>query len=223
MSPTSEEHLSNAVRLHQVSDFKKGIKEAETATRKFQKEGKNERAVESLRVMADCTLGAQELKSAENLYKQLFLDGVRISSFWYQSAASWGLGQISLHRMNYPAAQQYFRSGLDLAKKIADKRYAAWNAFGLGTALRGLARLDEAKLLYQEALTQFRTMSQAAPASWVERAPSEIGAEALAEGSAGEVRVWLCPMCGSKFNPSQASALRSGKIATCEYCGTTAG
>lgn len=69
MSPTSEEHLSNAVRLHQVSDFKKGIKEAETATRKSQKEGKNERAVESLRVMADCTLGAQELKSAENLYK----------------------------------------------------------------------------------------------------------------------------------------------------------
>ena len=223
MSPTSEEHLSNAVKFHQASDFRKGIKEAETAMKKFEREGKNERAVEALRVMADCTLNTQELKSAEKLYKELLLDSVKISSFWYQSAASWGLGQVALHGMNYPVAQEYFRSGLNLAKKVADKWYTAWNAFGLGTALRGLARLDEARLLYQEALTLFRAMSQATPASWVERALSEIGAEALPDGSAGEVRVWLCPMCGSKFNPQQASALRSGKMATCEYCGTTAG
>lgn len=223
MSPTPEEHLNNAIRLHQVSDFGKGIKEAENARKKFQKEGRNDRAAEALRVMADCTLNARELKKAEQLYNELLKEGVKVSSFWHQSAASWGLGQVSLHKMNYAVAQQYFKNGLDYAKKIADKWYTAWNAFGLGTALRGLSMIDEAKLLYQEALAAFRAMGQATPAGWVERALSEIGADALADMPSGEVRLWLCPMCGSKFNPQQASALRSGKMATCEYCGTTAG
>jgi hypothetical protein len=38
MSPSAEEHLQKAVSMHQASDFKKGIKEAEKARKKFQKE-----------------------------------------------------------------------------------------------------------------------------------------------------------------------------------------
>ena len=223
MSPTSEEHLQEAVRLHQKSDFKKGVKEAESARKKFQKEGRSDRATEALRVMADCTLNTRDLKNAEKLYRDLFNEGMKLSSFWFQSAAWWGLGQVSLHTMNYPAAQQSFQKGLDFAKKVADAWYTAWNAFGLGTALRGLARLDEAKQSYKEALTTFRGMGQATPATWVERALSEIGADIPVDGPVGEIRLWLCPMCGSKFNPQQASALRSSKMATCEYCGTTVG
>jgi tetratricopeptide (TPR) repeat protein len=223
MSPTSEEHLQEAVRFHQSSDFKKGIKEAESARKKFQKEGRSDRAAEALRVLADCTLNARDLKNAEKLYRELFNEGLRLSNFWFQSAAWWGLGQVSLFTMNYLTAQQSFQKGLDFAKKVADAWYTAWNAFGLGTALRGLARLDEAKRSYKEALTTFRGMGQATPATWVERALSEIGADIPADESMGEIRLWLCPMCGSKFNPQQASALRSGKMATCDYCGTTVG
>lgn len=219
MSPSPEEHLQEAVRLHQASDFKKGIKESEKARKKFQKEGRTDRAIEALRVMGDCTLNARDLKNAQKIYEDLLNEGANISNLWFQAAANWGLGQVSLHKMDYATALGYFESGLEEARSIADNWYTAWNAFGSGNALRGCARLEEAKKFYQEALQAFRTLNQSAIVTWVERALAEIGAEVPKE----EIRLWLCPMCGSKLNQNQASTLRNGKMATCEYCGTTIG
>ncbi len=223
MSPSSEEHLQNAVRLHQASDFKKGFKEAEKARKKFQKEGRADRAIEALRVMGDCTLNARDLRMAQKIYENLLNDGVSISNQWFQAAANWGLGQVSLHKMDYAAALQYFQTGLEQARSIADNWYTAWNAFGLANALRGHARLEEAKKFYQEALRVFQTLNQSAIITWVERALKEIGDEATEENTTDEIRLWLCPLCGSKLNQNQASALRDGKMATCDYCGTTIG
>ncbi len=78
MSPSGEEHLQKAVSCHQASDFKKGIKEAEKARKKFQKEGRTDRAVEALRVMGDCTLNARDLKKAQKIYESLLQDATHI-------------------------------------------------------------------------------------------------------------------------------------------------
>ena len=60
--------------------------------------------------------------------------------------------------------------------------------------------------------------------SWAEKALQEIGGETEVEtGAADEIRIWLCPMCGSKFKQEQVSVLKSRKTTTCEYCGTTDG
>lgn len=223
MSPSAEEHLQEAIRLHQVSDFKKGLKEAEKAREKFQKDGRIDRAVESLRVMGDCTLNVHDLKKAETIYLDLSKEGQKLSNKWFQSAASWGLGQIALHRMDYHFAIQQFQRGLDLAKSISDKWYTAWNAFGLGNALRGISRANEAKEAYHHALGAFRDLNKTTFITWAEKALAQIGAEVPTTGAVGDIRIWLCPLCGSKFNTDQAIALKNGKMTTCQYCGTTAG
>ncbi|TFG29290.1 tetratricopeptide repeat protein [Candidatus Thorarchaeota archaeon] len=223
MSPSAEEHLQKAVRLHQASDFKKGIKEAEEARKKFQKEDRKDRAIEALRVMGDCTLNARELKKAQKIYENLFAEGASISNVWFQAAANWGLGQISLHKMSYMSALKYFQQGLEQAQSVADNWYTAWNAFGLGNALRGLARLDEATKAYHLALEAFRAANQSTFVTWVERTLKEIGADVPDTGHGDGIPIWLCPMCGSKLTQAQGAALKAGNMTTCEYCGTAIG
>ena len=223
MSPSGEEHLQKAVSCHQASDFKKGIKEAEKARKKFQKEGRTDRAVEALRVMGDCTLNARELKKAQKIYENLLQEGASISNLWFQAAANWGLGQISLHKMQYADALQFFQLGFEQAQSVADNWYTAWNAFGLGNALRGLARLAEAERAYQAALQAFRAANQANFVTWVEKTLKEMGADVPDKGHGDALPIWLCPMCGSKLTMAQGAALKAGKMTTCEYCGTAIG
>ena len=223
MSPSAEEHLQKAVSLHQASDFKKGIKEAEKARKKFQKEGRTDRAIEALRVMGDCTLNARELKNAQKIYEELLNEGAGISNLWFQAAAKWGLGQIALHKMGYSSALQSFQRGLEQAQSVADNWYTAWNAFGLGNALRGLARLDEAKNGYQLALQAFRAGNQATFVTWIENTLKEMGADIPDDSRSDGIPIWLCPMCGSKLTQTQGAALKDGKMTTCEYCGTAIG
>jgi tetratricopeptide (TPR) repeat protein len=223
MSPSGEEHLQEAVRCHQSSDFKKGIKEAEKARKKFQKDGRTDRAMEALRVMGDCTLNARELKKAQKIYADLLQEGADISNLWFQSAANWGLGQIALHKMTYPIAFQHFQRGLEQAQSVADNWYTGWNAFGLGNALRGLARLDEATQSYELALRAFRAGNQSTFIKWVENTLKQMGADVPDEGHSGGLPIWLCPMCGSKLTMQQGTQLKAGRMTTCEYCGTTIG
>ena len=223
MSPSGEEHLQKAVNCHRSADYKNGIKEAEKARKKFQKEGRVDRAIEALRVMSDCALNARELKDAEKMYNELLAEGVGIANLWYQAAANWGLGQITLHKMNYAAAMQFFLHGLEQAKSIADNWYIGWNAYGLGTALRGLARLEEARNNYELALQAFRTAKQSTFVTWVENTLKEIGADVPDAGHGDALPIWLCPMCGSKLSIGQGNALRQGKMTTCKYCGTAIG
>jgi len=223
MSPSGEEHLQKAVSYHQVSDFKKGIKEAEKARKKFQKEGRTDRAIEALRVMGDCTLNARELKKAQKIYENLLQEGASISNLWFQAAANWGLGQISSHKMMYADALQFFQRGLEQAQSVADNWYIAWNAFGLGNALRGLARLEEAKGAYQAALQAFRAANHATFVTWVENTLKQMGADVPDEDRSDGIPIWLCPMCGSKLTIQQGAALKAGKMTTCEYCGTAIG
>ncbi len=223
MSPSGEEHLQKAVRYHQTADFKNGIKEAENARKNFQKEGRVDRAIEALRVMGDCALNAREIKNAEKLYGELLAEGSGMSNLWYQAAANWGLGQITLHKMNYAGATKFFNQGLEQAKSIADNWYIAWNAYGLGKALRGLARLEEAQQNYELALEAFRAANQTTFTSWVENALKELGADVPDEGTGDALPIWLCPMCGSKLSMGQGSALKQGKMTTCKYCGTVIG
>ncbi|MHA1909779.1 MAG: tetratricopeptide repeat protein [Candidatus Thorarchaeota archaeon] len=220
MSPGPEDLLHEAVRLHQASDFKKGFKSAEEARKKFLKEGLLARATEALRVMGDCAVNARDLKKAQNLYGQLLAEAASTSNIFHQSAAQWGLGQVSSHRMDYRGAELAFSAGLKLAQKIADRWYTGWNAFGLGNAYRGTGRLDDAKDMYNEAVTAFRSMNQDSLVTWVERALNEIGGDAT---TPEQPKMWLCPLCGSRFNSSQAETLKRGKTVTCEYCGTSVG
>jgi len=224
MTPTSEDLLAEATRLHSAADFKKCMKAAEKARKKFQKEGRVDRAIEALRIMGDCVVNTHELKKAEKLYNKLLEEGLSISNKWYQAAAYWGLGQVSFRKMDYRNAAKLFEKGLELAKSVADKWYTAWNALGLALALRGLARLTEAKPLLQEAMALFKDLGQSSAQSWAEKAVKEIGGEMEVESdTADEIRIWLCPLCGSKFKENQVSSLKSGKTTTCDYCGTTAG
>ncbi|MBE0525635.1 MAG: tetratricopeptide repeat protein [Candidatus Thorarchaeota archaeon] len=223
MSPSAEEHLQEAVSCHQASDFKKGIKEAEKARKNFQKDGRTDRAIEALRVMGDCTLNARELKNAQKIYENLLQEGASISNLWFQAAANWGLGQVALHKMDYSSAFQHFQRGLEQAQSVADNWYTAWNAFGIGNALRGLARLEEAKSSYQSALQAFRSANQPTFVKWVENTLKEIGAEVPEDDTSDDLRIWLCPMCGSKLKAKQASSLKDGKMTTCGYCGTAIG
>ena len=224
MTPTPEELLKEAARLHSVSDFKKGMKTAEKARKNFQKEGRVDRAIEALRVMGDCVVNTHDLMKAEKLYNELFWEGYNLPNKWYQAAAHWGLGQVSFRSMNYPAAVTHFEQGLELARSIADKWYIAWNVLGLALALRGLGRLIDARPLLQEAIAAFKELNQTSAQSWAEKALQEIGDETEVEADAAdEIRIWLCPMCGSKFKQEQVSLLKSKKTTTCEYCGTTTG
>jgi tetratricopeptide (TPR) repeat protein len=220
MSPSSEELLQEAVRLHQVSEYQNGIKTAEAAREMFLKEGRPDRAIEALRVMADCSVNAREMKRASMLYEKLMQEAVEMMNIWYQSAAHWGLGQVSLRQLNYPAALDHFTAGLDQARKIADKWYIAWNAFGLGNVMRSTGNLEDAKNLYRESKDAFMAQNQTTLVGWVDKALNEIESDTL---EPSEIRIWLCPLCGSKFSAHQVAALKAGKSTKCQYCGTTSG
>jgi len=222
MSPEPEELLQEAVSMHQSSKFDKCIKAAEKARKKFQEHGQIDRATEALRVMADCTLNARDMKKAEKAYEELWREGIKIDNYWYQSAAKWGLGQVSLRRLDYATASTRFQEGLEFARKIADAWYTAWNAMGLASAYRGTGRLDEAKVLLEEAITNFKKANQLTFAGWAEKALVDIGGELKAD-TPEEIQPYLCPMCGSRFNSRQAGQLRKGKLVTCDYCGTAVG
>jgi len=219
MSSNPETLLQEAVQLHQSSQFQRGFKLAEKARNAFLDDKRPERAVEALRIMADCTINQRNLDKAKQLYEELLEEA---PSKWYQSAASWGLGQVAAHRMDYTIASNWFRKGLNLAESIADQWYTAWNAFGLGNSLRGIGQLSEAKGNLQKALSSFQAQNQQTFASWVERAYSEIAGDSQLRDRK-EAKPWLCPMCGSKFSPELAQKLRSGHIIACEYCGTSVG
>jgi len=133
----SEELLQEAVKFHQTSEFKKGIKSAEKARKQFQKDGNSGRAIEALRVMADCTVNARDLKKAQELYRLLLKEAADISSPFYEAAAHWGIGQVYSHQMNYGDAAKSFLNGLKSAQKIADKWYTGWNASVLVMPLVG--------------------------------------------------------------------------------------
>ncbi len=218
MSSKAEEHLQEAYAHHRSGDFKKGIKSAESARKQFVKEGLTARALEALRVMADCAVNARDMQKATNLYAQLLEEGEKNNMVFFQAAANWGLGEVASHSMNYKVASGHFETGLGLAKSIADKWFTAWNAFGLGKAYRGLGRLEDARVLLTEALNVFKELNESRFVTWVEKLLKDIGGE-----SHTDEKVWLCPMCGSKFSKNQAESLRSGKVVTCEYCGTSVG
>jgi tetratricopeptide (TPR) repeat protein len=222
MSPTPEENLQEAVQMHQTSQFDRGFKLAEKSRKSFQKDKRPDRAIEALRVMADCVINKRDLKKAKQLYEELLQEAKNIANHWYEAAASWGLGQVAAHQMDYTTASEWFKKGLSLAESIADQWYTAWNAFGLGNSLRGLGQLSEARSNLEQAMSSFQAQNQQTLASWVQRVFTEIGGE-IQSGDPAEAKKWLCPMCGSKFSPQMATTLRSGKIVTCEYCGTSVG
>jgi tetratricopeptide (TPR) repeat protein len=221
MSPEADELLQQAAKMHQESQFEKGFKLAEKARKLFLKNELPERAIEALRVMADCVINQRDLKKAKQLYERLLNEARKMANRWYESAASWGLGQVAAHKMDYSAASKWFSKGLMLAESVADQWYTAWNAFGLGNSLRGLGQLSEAKSNLEHALSSFQAQNQQTMVSWVQRVYSELGGEI--QSPVNEAKKWLCPMCGSKFNPQMAAVLRSGKMVTCEYCGTSLG
>jgi tetratricopeptide (TPR) repeat protein len=222
MSPKPDELLQEAVQMHQSSQFEKGFKLAEKARKSFLKDKRPDRAIESLRVMADCVINQHNLKRAKQLYEELLDEAKHLPNKWYESAASWGLGQVAAHQMDYTSASEWFRKGLGLAESIADQWYTAWNAFGLGNSLRGLGNLSDAKSNLEQALSSFQAQNQQTFVSWVQRVYSELGGD-IQSSVQQDARPWLCPMCGSKFTPQMATILRSGKIVSCEYCGTSVG
>ncbi|MHA1909861.1 MAG: hypothetical protein ACW98Y_21390 [Candidatus Thorarchaeota archaeon] len=215
-----EELLQEAVQMHQASNFKKGIKLAEKARKEFQKQGNSVRAIEALRVMADCTINTRDLNKSRKLYQALLNEALSMGNLFYQAAAHWGFGQTYSHEMNYSKAAGSFETGLSAARQIADKWYTGWNAFGMGNTYRGMGKLDDAGTFYNEAIEAFQAMNQTSLVTWVERALNDVGGE---KAEAQPAKVWLCPMCGSKFNISQVEILKKRKSVSCEYCGTTVG
>jgi tetratricopeptide (TPR) repeat protein len=220
MTPEPEELLREAVQLHQSSQFKKGLDAAEKARKKFLKDGNTVRATEALRVMGDCAVNMHDHKLARSLYAQLLNEAITRNLLFYQAAASWGLGQVSLHQMDYKEASKSFNAGLSSAKQTADNWYTGWNAFGLAIAYRGMGELATAKPLLKEAIEAFRVINQPTIEKWVERVLTEIGGATPPDRAS---KVWLCPMCGSKLRSDQAASLKKGQTVTCEYCGTSVG
>jgi len=222
MPTDPEQLLQKAVEFFGAAKFKEALKSSEQARTLFEKANQNDRAMEALRVMADSVLNSRDTGQATKFYQDLRKEGVSAGSTFYQSAAHWGIGQIALRKMDYASGAASFKSGLDLAKRGGDKWYSAWNALGLATAYKGMGQIVDARGLLQGALSDFKSIGQPKYASWAERALAEIGGSASAQPTP-EPRPWLCPMCGSRFSPSQADSLRKGKLATCEYCGTSVG
>jgi tetratricopeptide (TPR) repeat protein len=222
MPTDPEQLLQKAVQLFSAAKFKEAFKSSEQARALFQKAGQRDRAMEALRVMADSALNSRDTSQAAKLYQDLNKEGTSASSSFYQSAAQWGMGQIALRKMDYSSAAVSFKSGLDLSKKTGDKWYSAWNALGLATAYRGTGQAADARGLLQGAASDFRSIGQPKYASWADKILTEIGGTTVAQPSK-EPKPWLCPMCGSKLTADQADSLRSGKLITCEYCGTPIG
>jgi tetratricopeptide (TPR) repeat protein len=221
MSPSPEELLQEAIQSHGRSDFKKCFKAAEKARKQFLKQGDTARAIEALRVMADCTLNNREYMKARKLYEELLKEASQKASGFYQAAAHWGFGQIAMHQMDYRTAADAFKTGLTFARNISDNWYTGWNSFSLGNAQRGMGQLDDARTNLQEAVNAFTAMNQSTYAQWAKRVLDEIGG--APERPPEEAKVWLCPMCGSKFTANQADLLKRNKTVTCEYCGTSVG
>jgi len=222
MPTDPEQLLQEAVQMHSASKFDKGLKKAEEARKLFLKRGQNERAIEALRVMADCALNARDFSRAGKLYEELRRDAVGTASPLYQSAAQWGFGQMALRKMDYPLAVGAFQAGLDLGKKAASKWYTAWNALGLATAYRGTGRIADAQTLLKAAASDFHAIDQSNFASWAEKALADIGGDSSSPPTK-DMKIWLCPMCAAKLPPAEAERVRKGKLATCTYCGTSIG
>ncbi len=218
--PTPEEHLEEARALHGRGEFKKGMKAAQKARKKFLKEEQRGQATEALRVMADCTLNQHDLKEAKRLYKELLEEASVAHATMYEAAAYWGLGEIANHQMDYQKATRHFELGLRQARSAADRWFTAWNAFGLGKSLRGLGRAAEAIPHLREARKIFLELGHAAYASWIDKMLGDMETDDVSTKDS-EVRIWLCPMCGSKYSQNEAQDILTGKMVTCQYCGTT--
>ncbi len=221
MTPKQLELLEEAREFHQTSNFKKGLKSAEKARKIALKEDDGGTAIEALRIMADCALNARDMNKAEFLYTQLIQESVPSNNRYYLAAASWGMGQIALHKMSYHEAISLLKQGLDYAESVADNWYTAWNAFSLGNALRGIGKLDEARYNLEKSLSAFKTINMVTYVTWAERSLSEISASA--DKSKDDLIIWLCPLCGSKLEAQQADSLKKGKTIACEYCRTSIG
>jgi tetratricopeptide (TPR) repeat protein len=218
MSSKAEKDLQKAYAHHRSGEFKKGMKSAEKARKRFLKEKLTDRALEALRVMADCAVNARDMQKATNLYTQLLEEGEENDMVFFQAAANWGLGEVAAHRMDYEVASIHFETGLGLARRIADKWFTAWNAFGLGKAYRGIGRIEDSRIALTEALNVFNDLNENRFVTWVDKLLKDMGGEVPTDE-----KVWLCPMCGSRLTREQAESLSSGKIVTCEYCGTSVG
>lgn len=134
------------------------------------------------------------------------------SLLFYQAAAYWGLGEIAIFSMDYPTAVSHFINGLDSARKISGRWYTAWNGFGLGKAYRGVGELTKAREVLTEARDLFRQQAMSIYTSWVEHLLDEIGGEIKTERSEAKgAKIWLCPMCGSKYPLKAAQKLSTGK------------
>ncbi|MGY5852157.1 MAG: tetratricopeptide repeat protein [Candidatus Thorarchaeota archaeon] len=221
MSPSPQELLDEARQYHQASQFKKGMKTAEKARKNARKEGDSAAAIEGLRIMADCALNAREMKKAKEYYEELIREAAPDTNAFYLSAASWGIGQIALHKMSYHEAISVFKQGLQYAESIADQWYTAWNSFSLGNAQRGIGNLDDAIAYLKKATSTFKAMNQPSFAAWVDRVLDDLGS--VSPTSTTDLEIWLCPLCGSKFDIQEAELLKKGKIVSCEYCGTSVG
>ncbi len=222
MSQDGEKHLQQSYTLFQAGDYKKSREHAEKARKRFKKEGLVARAAEALRVMADSYLNLRDLKKAEGYYGEL-MDLARANNLgMYRAAASWGLGEIASYHMDYDSAAKHYHEGLEEARRVASKWYIAWNSFGLAKAYRGLGRLDEIRPLLSEARDIFSSLNHTTYVEWVEKLAEEVSVD-ITKGQPSDMRVWLCPVCGSKYDVEMAENLSRGKKVTCQYCGTTVG
>ncbi|TFG06650.1 hypothetical protein EU538_09950 [Candidatus Thorarchaeota archaeon] len=222
MSGKGDKYLDEAYSQFQAGEYKKSKEKAEKARKVFEKEGLVARSAEALRVMADAALNMRDMKKASKLYGNLMNMARSKNIAMYQAAASWGFGEIASYQMDYESAAGHFEAGFQAAKNVASNWFIAWNAFGLAKAYRGLGRLDETRPLLEEAQNLFAALNQPTYVSWVERLADEINVD-IGAGQPSESRVWLCPVCGSKYSLGMAELLSRGKKVTCEYCGTTVG
>ncbi len=220
--PTPQEHLDEARTLHGRGDFKKGMKAAQKARKKFLKDDQPGQAREALRVMADCALNQHDFGEAKRLYKELIEEAKSAETPFYEAAGNWGLGETACHQMDYRGAIAYFEMGLKHAKSVGDKWYTAWNAFGLGKAYRGIGEAGKAIPFLKEAKRIFKELGHATFVTWIDKILGEIGDDKKATDDE-EVRIWLCPICGSKLQKDTVEELLTGDLVSCQYCGTTIG
>ncbi len=219
----AEEYLREARELHRKGEYKKGLKAARKARKRFLKAGDYLNAAEALRIMADCALNGGDINEAKRLYKELLEEGTGASLPHLESAGNWGLGEAAIHHMDFQTAEAHFRLGLQQARDSSNMWFIAWNSFGLAKALRGMGRVKEALALLDEAERLFVRLGMAEYAAWTKKMRDEMSAEKDATVPEQELRVWLCPMCGCRFAPDVAKRLSSGEVVTCQYCGTSVG
>ncbi len=83
-----EDDLQRAYSLFSARDYKNAAKAAEKARKRLEREDPA-RSYEALRVQADSTLNARDIKGAESLYTELMRVAQSKSLLFYQAAASW--------------------------------------------------------------------------------------------------------------------------------------